>query len=92
MQYDDNVMQYYTTLYNTIQISLHCNVIQYPVILNNAIEHTKYPAIQQNTIEYSQYSQQSPRGSETTRAFYKLQTGLIKLGRVVDPKQPPLSV
>ena len=43
--------------------SLHCNFIQYPVILNN--------------------------GSETTPAFYKLQTGLMKLGRAVDPKQPP---
>ena len=53
VKFQYNAMQYFTTLYNTIQISLHCNVIQYPVILNNAIEHTKYPAIQQNTIQYN---------------------------------------
>ena len=31
-------------------------------------------------------------GSKTARAFYQLQTVEVKLGCVVDPKQPPLSV
>ena len=95
-----------TMLYNTIQISLHCNVIQYPVILNNAIEHTnnkipckttKYHLIQQNT-DFAFCKMLLPilavlwRGSETALAFYKLQRDDMKLGRVVDPKQPSLSV
>ena len=47
---DCNLVKCYIILYNTIQIlSVSCNIIQYHVIPNNAIEHTKYPAIQQNT-------------------------------------------